>query len=160
RRPNEHSAVMQNLWISRTHFGSNDPDVFRKIHLYENILIVDGAASRDIEVLRHFDDHVRLDIPSILERNRCGFIFFVTLGSARVRPCADGFDFGIIQTSIVSEVSVSRVRKPRRHLVADNGLLHSLGPRTRLVVGEERHRSNLARPVTCLAILLQYWQYV
>ena len=41
----KHSAVMHHLRISRPHFGRDDPHVFRKVHLDQNVLVVDRAVA-------------------------------------------------------------------------------------------------------------------
>src|SRR6516164_2833564 len=48
-----------------------------------------------------------------------------------------------------------RLREPGRHLSLDHRSLDGLGPRTRVLIGEKRHRGNLPRPMAALAVLLK-----
>ena len=55
---------------------------------------------------------------------------------------------------------IVRIRKPWRHRSRHNCVLHCLCPWTSILIGEQRHRRNLTRPMTSLAIFLKDWQYV
>ena len=91
-------------------------------------------------------------------------------GSRRVRlvarrrtgvgPGTQQLDVVPAQAALVREVSERRVGEPRRHLLRDDRALDGLGPRPRLLVGEQRHRRHLAGPVARLAVGLEHRQHV
>src|SRR5215475_13820996 len=59
------------------------------------------------------------------------------------------------QSPVILEVAVSRIGKPWRHFPVDDGRLHCLCPRPPVRIGHKGHRSDLARAMTHLAVLLQ-----
>src|SRR5262249_11369973 len=67
RRTHPDLSVVKPLWIAWPHLCSGDPHVLLKVGLHEHVLIVDGAAGRQFESLRHLDDEVRFDVPAVLE---------------------------------------------------------------------------------------------
>ena len=69
----------------------------------------------------------------------------------------DGGDFVVGERSIVAEVLDADVLvdEPRRHLARDDLLLDRPGPGPRLLVGQQRHRRDAARPMARLAVLLE-----
>jgi hypothetical protein len=79
---------MQNLGVTGPHFGGHDPDVFGKVHLHENVLIIDRTGGGNFEVLRHFDDHVRFNVPPILESYRRRHVLRVAFNRAAVSQFA------------------------------------------------------------------------
>ena len=91
----------------------------------------------EIEVLRHFDDHVRLDIPTILKDDGCGFIFNVPFGGAAISPCGKRFDSGVAQPPLICKMTVGRVGEPRRHLPIHDCSFHCFRPRSCFRVGQE-----------------------
>ena len=62
---------------------------------------------------------------------------YITFRSAGIRPCADRFDIGVAQPSIVGEVAICRIHEPGWHLPFDDGFLHRLCPGTSVGVCEE-----------------------
>src|SRR5205823_13676439 len=62
-----------------------------------------------------------------------------------IDPCDQGSEVGFRQAAVVREGAVMRVGKPWRHLALHHGFLDRLGPGTRLLIGDERHGSGLAR---------------
>src|SRR5579862_476224 len=52
-------------------------------------------------------------------------------------------------------MAIFRIRKPWRHFFSDHCGLNRFGPRACVGVSEQRHRRNLARSMTGLAVLLQ-----
>src|SRR5262249_8191036 len=155
RRTHKNSPVMQNLRVARTHFRSDDPDVLRKVDLHENVLVVDRPGRRHIEVLGHLNDHVRFDIPSLMKNYRRRLILWIAFERAAVGPGTESLDVRVGQPFIVGEMTVLRIREPRRHLALNYSSLNRLCPRTDFLKRKERHRSDLSGPMACLAVLLQ-----
>lgn len=48
-----------------------------------------------------------------------------------------------------------RIRMPGRHLFVGDFFANGLGPGTRVLVGKQRHRSDLTGPVTARATLVE-----
>ena len=88
---------MHHLAVARTHLRRDDPDVFGEVHLHQNVLVVDRAGRRNVEVLRHLDDHVRLDVPAVLEGDGGRLVLRVAFGRSAVRPSGERLDLGIAQ---------------------------------------------------------------
>src|SRR5438046_8488175 len=57
-------------------------------------------------------------------------------------------------------MSITRVSGPRRHFPRRYSGLDRFCPRPRLLISNERHRGDLARPMAALAVLLQNRKYV
>ena len=66
----------------------------------------------------------------------------------------------VLETTLVGEVSVGRIGEPRRHLLVGDRGFDRARPRPRLLVGQERHRRDFARPMAGLTVLLQHRQHV
>src|SRR5215472_5511020 len=81
-------------------------------------------------------------------------VLWIANGSAAIGPAYERVDVPARERRIIREVTVLRIREPRRHLPLQDRFLHRLGPRTRLLIGEQRERRRLAGPVARLAILL------
>ena len=76
-------------------------------------------------------------------------------GRAVVRPALDDGLLLIAQAALVGELAVGLVGMPRRHDAGDDLVADLLRVRPRAVVREERHRRDLARPVTAGAVLVK-----
>ena len=59
------------------------------------------------------------------------------------------------QAALVGELPVGLVGVPRRHDAGDDLVADVLRVRPRVLVGEERHRRDFARPVTARAVLVE-----
>ena len=151
---------MEHLRVSRTHLRRRPPRRLREVHLHQNVLVVHGAGGGDVELRRHLDDHVRLDIPPIMKRDRRRFVSGVAFRRTAVRPCAERRDFRVGQPLVVREVTVRRIREPWRHLPLHDSGLDGFGPRTNVRVGQERHRRDLSRAMARLTVLLQNRQHL
>jgi hypothetical protein len=96
----------------------------RRLHLDE---IVAGNGNDDIRLA---------DPPAVDEMRRSRQILPVTLPAAAINPCLDCGDLYLSQAPIVGELSITRVRVPRRHLAAEYGLPHRFGPWADFFVGD------------------------
>jgi hypothetical protein len=121
--------VMEHRRIAGTHLRCGDPHVLFEVGLHEDVLVVDRAARRQFERLRHLDDDVRLDVPAVLEREGGRRIRLVTGGRSGVRPRGDRLDLTGGQAAVVLEMPIGRIGKPWRHFLAGNGSLDGLRPR-------------------------------
>ena len=122
-RPHPHLAVMEHCRIAGTHLRGRDPHVRREVRLHEHVLVVDGAARRQLERLRHLDDDVGLDVPAAVEGDRRRGIGFVARGCAVIDPRVQRRDLAIDQTPLVGEVADTGIGKPWRHLPARTAAL-------------------------------------
>jgi len=68
---------MHGLRVPRTQIGSDHPHVFLEVRFDEDALVIDRSRRREIDVLRHLDDHVRLQAPAFLEHSRRGLVFLI-----------------------------------------------------------------------------------
>jgi hypothetical protein len=116
RRTDDRAHVMHGLGVSGAHFGCNDPCVFREVCFHENAFVVDRAGGGKLNVHRHFDNHVRLEVPSFMERARCRRIFGIAFESPVVSPGDQCLDVAVAERSVVGEMTVRGIRKPWRHL--------------------------------------------
>ena len=162
RRPDPNFAVVQHLRVTRPHFGGHHPHVFLEVGLHHHVLVVDGAARRHFERLRHLHDYIGRDVPAGWEhafrrggrrvaRRGAG------VGPARQRVELVGAQHPFLLVGVVLEPGFG---KPRRHRLRLRRLLDPERPRPRLLVGEERHRRHLAGPVAGLAVRLEDGQDV
>ena len=152
--------MVQHLRVSRTHLRRDNPHVFGKVHFHQNVLVGHRAGRGHIEVLGHLDDHVRLDIPAVMKGDRSRLVLRVAFHRAAVRPRTERHDFRVGQSLVVREMPVRRIREPGRHLPLDDSGLDRFRPRTRVLVGQERHRRDLARAMARLTVLLQNRQHM
>jgi hypothetical protein len=119
---------MHNLTISGAHFRGNNPDIFRKVHLYQEVLVCDFTGCRNMKILRHLDDHVGFDVPSVFKDQRRGLVFCVSFNRASVRPIDQRSHIGVAELSIILERRVAGFGKPWRHLARNDGFLDGFSP--------------------------------
>ena len=122
--------------------------------------VIHRALRRHVEGLRHLDDDVGLDVPAVLEHDRRRSVLGIARRRPGVHPRRDRLDVPLAETTFVGEVAVRGICEPRRHLLLHDGGLDRLRPRPRRLVGEQRHRRHLARPVTALAVGLEHGEDV
>src|SRR6185295_4337187 len=84
----------------------------------------------------------------------------IALDRAAVGPFDDLLDIALRQRPVVGEAAVLRVGEPRRHLTAFDLGFDRACPGASLVVGQERHRRDLPRPMARLAIFLQNREHI
>src|SRR6266566_427479 len=101
--------MMYRRSIAWTQIGSRNPYVFREVRFDENALVVDGSRRRKLDVLRHFNNHVRLEAPSFHEVDRRRGVLRIPLQSAPVRPGNERLDSGVAQCPAICEMAIVRI---------------------------------------------------
>ena len=138
------------------HFDRLNPFVLAESRRHAEVLVLDGAVCRDRIVLRHRHDGVRLaNLPAVGVLRSRGQIRGIALRRAGARPPDDRVPVGVAQPAIVREPAVRRIRVPCWHPAARHLLADRLRPRPRVLVRQERHRRDLARPMTRRAVLVK-----
>jgi len=116
---------------------------------------IQGVTTRVIQ------DDVWLDPPPALGPfNRCGRILWIAFGGSGVSPLHENVDITLFQRTIVCEMSIVWISRPRRHFPRRDSSLDRFCPRTRFLISKERHWGNLSRAMTVLTVLLQDGKYV
>src|SRR5690349_4536884 len=94
------------------------------------------------------DDNIRLDLPAIARPlNWRWSVFGIAFCGASIGPPDDNFDLIWFQGPVICKVACLLIGKPGRHLLREDSIPHRFCPRTYILVGEQRHRRNLPRPV-------------
>src|SRR5262245_35393882 len=148
--------VVRDREVTRLDLQRSDPCVFREAARHGDVCPLDHVVLRmsGYAERRATNDDIWLNEPAVLRPDdRSGRIFWISLRAAPAGPLGDCFDRGLRQRTVVNEVAIARIGKPRRHLPALALGLDGAGPRARLFVREKRHRRDLSRPVTTLAVL-------
>jgi hypothetical protein len=110
---------------------------------------------------RHSHHNIRLrNVPTPCPISRRWAIVRISSGSLGRCPGGNRRNLLVGERSVVRKVTVSRIGKPWRHHLHPDGVRHGRGPRTRLIVGHERHRRHFSRTVTTLAVILKDGQNV
>ena len=159
-RPHPDLAVMQHGGITGPHFGGGHPHVLCEVGLDDDVLVVDGAAGRHVERLRHLHDDVGLDVPAVVEGERRRRRGRVASRRAGIGPRRERVDLAIDEPALVGQVRVAGIGEPGRHLLRDHGGLDRARPRSGLLVGDERHRGDFAGAMAGLTVRLQDGQDV
>ena len=112
------------------------------------------------QILFQGDHQIGLaDMPvrAVVENTRSRGIGLIALRRAVVHPFGNGRDLFVAERNVVLEFLDSDVLvdMPRRHVAGNYLLLDGSRPGPRLLIGEKRHRSDLAGPVAGHAVLLQ-----
>ena len=117
--------------------------------------------SRDLYGLRHFKEQVwRRNVPAFGPSTRGWGITRISGRSIGLSPIRDGCDVSLSQRGIVEKMSIAGIGEPGRHHLHLDGMCDCVGPRLRLLVGNERHGSNFASTMTALTVVLQNRQHV
>ena len=95
------------------------------------------------------------NVPALFERARLRRVLRAALLRALVRPRHQRIDLRLRQRAIVGEVAEVRVGEPWRHLAEAHGFLDRGSPRACLLIGQERHRPDLAGTMAFLAARLK-----
>ena len=119
-------------------------------------LVLDEPVGGHLVRLRHRDHEVgRADGPAIRELRQLRHVLRVALWCAAIRPLHERVAVGRRETAIVLEPAVLRIGVPRRHVPLAHLVADGFRPRSRVLVADERHRADLARPVARRAVLVE-----
>jgi hypothetical protein len=130
-----------------------NPDVLFQIGADGHVHVRHRSVGRHGERLLHREDVVRFaDRPAFRERRGRRQLGPVAFERAAIDPRRDRVDVGLLQAHVVGELADGRVGAPGRHLPRRDLLFDGARPRTRVLVGQERHRRHRARPVALDAI--------
>ena len=155
-RPDPNLAVMQYLRVAGAHFGGGDPQIPVEVAFNEDELVIDGSLCGQVKVLGHFDDDVRLDVPSVGELERGRGVVRVAFGSALVHPGNERVEVRSAQRFVIRKrMSALWFGKPGWHLPRDDRGLDRLGPRAGVGKREQRHGCHFAGTMASLTVLLQ-----
>ncbi len=154
--PHRHDHVVDHFARARPDLDRLHPLVLGEVRRNLEVLVFHESIGRHLVVDRHRDDRVRLaERPALDVLRRRRQVLRIALGRAVVRPALDDGLLLIAQSALVGELAVGLVGMPRRHDAGDDLVADLLRVRPRAVVGEERHRRDLARPVTAGAVLVK-----
>ena len=140
-------------------FDGRHVHVFLESWIDDDVDELVGTASLEHVRLRHPDHDGRLNVPriEIAELARRRHVGGIALGCALVHPLHDRVDLLVRERWIVLVLLDADVLvdEPRRHLAGRDLGLDRARPRTRVLVGEKRHRRHHARPMAGLTRSLQ-----
>ena len=141
---------------ARTEVGRDDVAVLGDLKVEDERPVNVRAARRDLEVLGHAEDDVRLaQGPLGREDGRGRSLGRIALGRARLGPGRQDLDLVVGQPSLVGEVAVVGSRVPRRHVAR----LGHRGDRARalgrVLEGHERERRDRSGVVAAGAVGLE-----
>jgi hypothetical protein len=156
----EQHRVVRDFAVARTNLERANPailgDVDGEIRGREDVL----AVSRDLD-RRQGDDEIGLaQLPALGERRRFGLVGRIAARGTGIHPLHDRVDLRLVQPRVVGERAVRGIGKPRRHLPLRDFLLDRSRPWPHFVIGAQRHRRDLARPVTRDAIGVENRRHV
>jgi hypothetical protein len=142
--------------VSRANLSGDQPSVFLEVRGNLEVLVVDRAVRRDVELGRHLENHVRLsDLPSVGERGQRRQLRRIALTRVGIHPLHDRVDLRLRQAPIVLERAMLLIGKPRRHRPRADLVADRPGPRPHVLEGDERHRRDFAWPMACHALAVQ-----
>ena len=151
---------MRDLAGARTNFNGADPPIFLEVRR-------DGWNRKDIRTgrrnlhLRQLDDVIGLaQLPAIGEHRQRRHVLQIALRRTLVHPFRDRRDFCVGQPRIVLEHADARLGHPGRHLPRYDLVLDRSRPRPGILVGQQRHRRDLAGAVARDAARVQNWRDV
>ena len=138
-------------------FGELHPFVGLEGRRDQDVLILDDAGGRDLIRRRQFDHGVRFrNRPAIGKLRAAAACPSDSLAARRHPPRLTRVSISFCWSdAVVGELAVMRIGEPRRHLPLQHRLFDRLGPRTGLLIGEQRKRRRLARTMATLAAGLQ-----
>lgn len=139
------------------HFRHLHPHILREVRRHGEVLIFDNALPGDLEGLRQLEDRIGLcDPPAIDEWLGRWCIRSVSGSGARIHPRDERFPLRGGEREVVGIAQHGGIGVPRRHSAGGHGFANRLRPRTRLLVGEQRHGGGLSGPVTTLTAFGQH----
>src|SRR5579863_7468704 len=94
-------------------------------------------------------------MPALHESRRLRQIVWITFRRASVHPSLYRVHLPVSQTCVVGKAAVMGVREPGWHLASEHSLADGLGPRTRGLVVQQGHGSNVIGAMACRAPLIK-----
>ena len=153
--------VMDDLRVAGSHFRGFHPYVLVEVRGDEHVLLIDDAGRRNVDVLRHGHDDVGLaDRPALTEIDQSRLILRLTFRRTLFGPRRNRRDVVAAEDLLVLEMANARIREPRRHRLGHDSFRDGSRVRTRVLIGDKRHRRNGARPVALLTVFLKNRQNV
>ena len=144
--------------ITGPDFGGNHPLVFLQICRNDHPLIGNISLCRHIEGDGRFHNEIRLTSdPSFHPLPRSRRILRIAFWRTGIHPSYESVDIRLGERAVIGELPEVRIGEPRRHLLRQYCLTDRFCPRARLFVRQQRHRGDLARTMTFLAVVLQNW---
>ncbi len=156
RRTNVDHGMMHVRRAAGTKFRHLHPAVFSKVRGHDLICVFDLACGGNRHRLRHPYDKVRLgNIPAAGPGWRRRSVVRAACGCACAGPGGDGGNLRVVKRIVVGEMAVSCVGEPGRHHLHFDRVRDRIGPRARLVIGDERHGADFAGAMAALAVVLK-----
>ena len=146
--------------IAGPRFGRLNPLIMIELGREHHILILDLAFGWYVERIHVQHQIRRRNIPAVHVFARRRRVFRVAFFRAAIRPGHQRIDLLLAQRAIVGEMAVLRVGEPGRHLLRQDVFLYGFGPRARVFVRHQRERSDLARAMALLTMLLDDFLHI
>ena len=144
---------MHDFPVARPQLDRLNPLRFGEVGRDVEVLVLDHPVGRDLVLLLHFEDDVRLSHgPAFGIDRRRRQVLRVALRRAGVGPRDQHLLLFVGQPALVQERAFRRRRVPGRHVSLADLVANVLGMRPDVVVGQERHRRNLARAMAGRAV--------
>ena len=150
----ERQRVVHDFAVAGPELDRLNPLRFREVCRDVEVLVFDHPVGRHGVLLLHFKDDVRrAHGPTVRVDRRGRHVLRVALGCACGHPAEEHFLFLGSQPALVQERAFRRDGMPRRHVSFADFVANVLGMRPDVVVGQERHRCDLAGPMAGRAVL-------
>ena len=138
-----------------------DPGVFLQVGRHGDVGVGHGAVGGHRERLEHREDQIGLaDGPALGELGHLGQVGVVAARRSAVDPRRDQVDLVLRQAHVVLVGAHAGIGAPRGHLARDDLRLDGARPGADVVVGDQRHRREVVRPVAGHAALVEDRRHV
>jgi hypothetical protein len=137
RSPGSHHGdhVMDTRTVGRPNLPRSNPGVLLERRCDSDIGVLNRCLGWDLQRLGQLEHKIRPDVPAVTEHDGRRFVPLVALGRTTIHPRSDGGNLLIGQTLVVGEMSIPRIREPRRHRLGDDGRFDRAGPWPHTLVG-------------------------
>ncbi len=140
--------------IAGPHLPRLHPAVLVEVRGHFEVNVRDIPRRRNRIVLLHLEDDVRLaDPPAVRILGTSRQILRVAFGGAGLDPPRNRALLIIREAPCIGEMADGRIGMPRRHRALRHLRRDGARPGARVLVGEQRHRRDLARPMADGAVL-------
>ena len=146
---------MDDRSVARPDLERLDPLVLREVGLYLEVLIRNLAASWDRELCNRHDCVRLTHAPAPQVVGRLGQVLWIALRGPSIDPTDDRVFLARCEPALVEPLPVCGVGMPRRHHTREDIGSNRACPGSRLLIREQRHRRDLAGPVTRSAVLVE-----